>query len=111
MSRDLIQHLNIPICRCKLGVRALNNAHVISEPFRYLENTDASCSEITGEAMAHDVRRYPAKILGLHEICVRSAEVPSVTKPSLFDCRTKHPLVSLTIFQKSIKKAPKAPGS
>ena len=104
MSRDLVQHLNIPICRGKFGIRALNNPHVISEPFRNLENAYSSRREIAGKAMAHDVRRHPAKILGLHEIRVRAAEVPSVAKPPLFHFRPKHPFVPLAKFQKSLEK-------
>ena len=106
-SRGLIQHLNIPIRRGELGVRALNNAHVISEPFCYLENAYASRGEIAGEAMAHNMRRDPPQVSCQHEIGVETAEVPSVAKLPLFHLGTKRLFVPLAKFQKPLKKARK----
>ena len=108
MTRGLVQHLNIPICRGKFGIRSLDNPDVISEPFGNLENAYSSRREIAGKAMAHDVRRHPPEILGCHEIRVRASEVPSIAKPPLFHFRPKHPFVSVAKFQKLLSKTMEA---
>ena len=73
------QGVNIRVPGSKMGVVPLNDAHVVTKPLSDLENGHPGAGEDRSEGMAHDVRRHPRQLLGVHVVCKRASEIVTVT--------------------------------